>query len=210
MKITRGQIFTHILCLLPISFLVLGYFRNALTANPIQALTLRSGHTAVNLLMLTLACRPLSDIFGLTALMKIRVILGLYAFFYALFHFLVFAGLDFEFNLKWVWEEIRFKPFIQIGLSSLVLLIPLAVTSTVRLRKKMGKRWQLLHRLAYVAAALSVLHYLMASKGDFVIPAIYGMLLFFLLILRLPPLNKTRLANQPRWVSNLNQFLLKT
>jgi sulfoxide reductase heme-binding subunit YedZ len=210
MKITRGQIFTHILCLLPISILIAGYFRNALTANPIQSLTLRSGHTAVNLLMLTLACRPLSNIFGFTALMKIRVILGIYAFFYALFHFLVFAGLDFEFNLDWIWEEIRFKPFIQIGLASLVLLIPLAITSTMSIRKRMGKTWQLLHRLAYVAAALSVLHYLMASKGDFIIPAVYGAVLVILLILRLLPFNKIKLKSQPQWLSNINRFLLKT
>jgi sulfoxide reductase heme-binding subunit YedZ len=210
MKITRGQIFTHILCLLPISILIAGYFRNALTANPIQSLTLRSGHTAVNLLMLTLACRPLSNIFGFTALMKIRVILGIYAFFYALFHFLVFAGLDFEFNLDWIWEEIRFKPFIQIGLASLVLLIPLVITSTMRIRKSMGKTWQFLHRLAYVAAALSVLHYLMASKGDFIIPAVYGAVLVILLILRLLPFNKINLKSQPQWLSNINRFLLKT
>ncbi|MBM3138339.1 MAG: sulfoxide reductase heme-binding subunit YedZ [Chloroflexi bacterium] len=210
MKLTRGQIFTHILCLLPLIFLAIGFFQNNLTANPIQALTLRSGHTAVNLLMLTLACRPLSNFFGLTALLKIRVVLGVYAFFYALFHFLVFAGLDFEFNLNWVWDEIRFKPFIQIGLTSLVLLIPLMITSIGRIRKNIGKSWQILHRLTYLAAALAVIHYLMASKGDFVIPAIYGVVLFLLFVFRLPPLKKLRIAKQPQWMANFNQFLLKT
>ena len=210
MKLTRGQIITHIICLLPFSFLAVGYFSGSLTANPIQALTLRSGHTAVNLLMLTLACRPLSNIFGLTALLKIRVILGVYAFFYALFHFLVFAGLDFEFNPVWIWEEVRFKPFIQVGLIALGLLIPLAITSISRLRKIIGKGWQVLHRLSYLAAALVVTHYLMASKGDYVVPAIYGVFLALMMLLRLPPLNKIKLQSQPYWLAQINRFLLNT
>lgn len=210
MKLTRGQIITNIVCLLPFSILAVGYFRGSLTANPIQALTLRSGHTALNLLMLTLAFRPLSSLLGLTALLRIRVILGVYAFFYAFFHFLVFTGLDFEFNSVWIGEEIRFKPFIQIGLASLILLIPLTITSFSRIRKSMGKSWQILHRLVYGAAALAVTHYLMASKGDYVVPAVYGMVLVLLMLLRLPPLNKIKLQNQPQWLTIINQFLLKT
>jgi len=210
MNLTRGQIITHVICLLPISFLAVGYFSGSLTANPIQALTLRSGHTAVNLLMLTLLCRPLSNIFGLTSLLRIRVILGVYAFFYALFHFLVFAGLDFEFNTVWIWEEVRFKPFIQVGLIALGLLIPLAITSISRLRNIMGKGWQVLHRLSYLAAALVVTHYLMASKGDYVVPAIYGVFLALMMLLRLPPLNKIKQQSQPHWLAQINRFLLNT
>lgn len=209
MKLTRGQIITHIICLLPFSFLAVSTIRGSLSANPIQALTLRSGHTAVNLLMLTLACRPFSNLLGLTALLRVRVILGVYAFFYAFFHFLVFAGLDFEFNSVWIGEEIRFKPFIQIGLASLVILIPLTITSIPRIRNRMGKSWQVLHRLAYAAAALAVLHYLMASKGDYVIPAVYGVVFLLLMLLRFPPLNKLKLQNQPQWLININRFLLK-
>lgn len=209
MKLTRGQIITHIICLLPITFLAVAYFSGSLTANPIQALTLRSGRTAVNLLMLTLACRPLSNILGLTALMRVRIVLGVYAFFYAFFHFLVFAVLDFEFNPVWIWEEIRFKPFIQIGLLAFGLLIPLSITSISRIRKSMGKGWHLLHRLAYAATALAVIHYLMASKGDYVVPAIYGAGLIFLLLIRLPPLSKIGLQSKPQWLININRFLLK-
>lgn len=159
--------------------------------------------------MLTLACRPLSNLFGLTALLRIRVILGVYAFIYALFHFFVFAGLDFEFNPNWIWEEILFKPFIQVGLAALGLLIPLTITSISRIRKRMGKSWQILHRLAYAAAALVVIHYLMASKRDYVVPAIYGLALLLLMLLRLPPLNKFKLQSQVQWLVNFNQFLLK-
>jgi len=209
MKPTRGQIIAHFLCLLPFLVLLIAFYNDSLTANPIQALTLRSGRTAVNLLMFTMACRPLSNLLGLSAFFKIRVITGVYAFFYALLHFLVFAGLDFGFNLEWILEEIQQKPFIQIGLLALILLFPLAVTSINKVRKKMGGSWRVLHRIVYLISLLAIIHYLMASKGDILLPIIYGLILSILLLFRLPPLNRLKLFTDAIWLKNLNNYLLK-
>lgn len=209
MKPTRGQIIAHFLCLLPFLVLLIAFYNDSLTANPIQALTLRSGRTAVNLLMFTMACRPLSNLLGLSAFFKIRVITGVYAFFYALLHFLVFAGLDFGFNLEWILEEIQQKPFIQIGLLALILLFPLAVTSINKVRKKMGGSWRVLHRIVYFISLLAIIHYLMASKGDILLPIIYGLILSILLLFRLPPLNRLKLFTDVIWLKNLNNYLLK-
>jgi len=208
MKISRGPLIANTLCLIPLFFLIVGYFQGSLTANPIQALTLRSGRTAVTLLLGSLACRPLSNMLGLTSLLKIRKILGLYAFFYASIHFLVFSGLDFEFNLGWILDEIRFKPFIQIGLSALILLIPLTVTSINSIRKKLGKTWQVLHRLVYFIAILVITHFLMAVKGDIIRPAVYGGVFLLLMLFRLPSLSKIKLDKKPRWLGSINKFLL--
>lgn len=210
MRLTRGQWIIHLACWIQLILLTGGYFSGSLTANPIQALTLRSGQTAVILLMLSLACRPLADIFSLSALFPIRKTLGLYAFYFATLHFLVFAGLDFEFNTAWIWDELRFKPFIQIGLAALVFLLILAVTSINNIRKSLGKNWQPLHRLVYLAAILVLIHYLMAVKGDFLQPAIIGLAFSMLMLLRIPPLSKMRLMSKPRWISSVNNFLLKT
>lgn len=209
MKPTRGQIIAHFLCLLPFLVLLIAFYNDSLTANPIQALTLRSGRTAVNLLMFTMACRPLSNLLGLSAFFKIRVITGVYAFFYALLHFLVFAGLDFGFNLEWILEEIQQKPFIQIGLLALILLFPLAVTSINKARIKMGGSWRVLHRIVYFISLLAIIHYLMASKGDILLPIIYGLILSILLLFRLPPLNRLKLFTDVIWLKNLNNYLLK-
>ena len=146
MKPNRGQIIAHFLCLLPFLVLLIAYFNDSLTANPIQSLTLSSGRTAVNLLTFTMACRPVSNLFGLNAFFKIRIITGLYAFFYAVLHFFVFIGLDFGFNWVWILDEIQQKPFIQIGLIALILLVPLTITSINKVREKMGGSWQILQR----------------------------------------------------------------
>jgi sulfoxide reductase heme-binding subunit YedZ len=209
MKPTRGQIIAHFLCLLPLLVLLFAFLRNTLTANPIQELTLRSGRTAVNLLMFTLACRPITNLFGLSAFYKIRIVTGVYAFFYAVVHFLVFIGLDYGFNLMWIFDEIQQKPFIQIGFLALILLVPLAFTSINNVRKKMGAKWQVLHRSVYFITGLAVIHYVMASKGDIVLPIVYGLFLVILLLLRIPPLNRLRIIRDSIWLKKLNIFLLK-
>ena len=184
MKISRGQIITAILCLIPLGSMVFNYAGNDLTANPIQAATLQTGHTAINLLVLSLACTPIRNIFGLTSFLKIRKTLGLFAFFYAVLHFLIFILLDFEFNLSWILDEIRFKPFIQIGLAALILLIPLSITSIPKIQRKLGKTWETLHKLVYFAALLVILHYLLATKGDIFQPIFICRITLFLLLLR--------------------------
>ena len=208
MKISRGQLFTAIFCLIPLGLIVINYARNDLTANPIQAVTLRTGRTAINLLVLSLACTPIRNLFGLTSFLKIRKSLGLFAFLYAALHFLIFAGLDFELNLSWIMDEVRYKPFIQIGLAALILLIPLAITSITKIQRKMGKWWGILHRLVYLVALLAIIHYLMATKGDILRPIIYAGITLFLLLLRVYPINKIKIAPKSGLFTSINSFLL--
>jgi sulfoxide reductase heme-binding subunit YedZ len=209
MKISRGQFIAGVFSFIPLGLVLINYLRNDLTANPIQAATLRTGRTAINLLILSLACTPIRNILGLTSFIKIRKTLGLFAFLYAALHFLIFIGLDFEFNLSWIVDEIRFKPFIQIGLSALVLLIPLVITSFNKMQGIMGKWWKILHRIVYLAAILVIIHYLMATKGDILQPIIYAAITFILLILRIPTLNKMEFQNESGWLKSINNFLLK-
>jgi sulfoxide reductase heme-binding subunit YedZ len=208
MKPTRGQFIVAILSLLPLAFLLVEWQNGSLSANPIEALTQRTGRTAVILLLVSLACSPLRRLFGLTALLPIRKTLGLAAFGYAALHFLVFSGLDFEFNLSWILPEVQQKFFIQIGLIALVLLIPLAATSFNRLQRRMGKLWGQLHRLAYPIMGLALWHYYLASKGDVLLPLIYLVIFAILMLFRIPPLSKISIGSKPRGLQRLNQFLL--
>ena len=208
MKISRGQFITAIFCLIPFGSMVFNYARNDLTANPIQAATLQTGQTAINLLVLSLACTPIRNIFGLTSFLKIRKTLGLFAFFYAFLHFLIFIMLDFNFNISWILDEIRYKPFIQIGLAALILLIPLSITSIPRIQRKMGKTWEILHKLVYFVALLVILHFLLATKGDISKPILYAGITLFLLLMRIFPLNKIKVAQKSSILPSINSFLL--
>lgn len=208
MKLTRGQIITHILSLAPLLLLIYGFFQGRLTANPIQAVTLRTGRTALNLLIFSLTCTPIRNIFQLSSFIPIRKTLGLYAFLYALLHFLTFIGLDFEFNWKWIVDEIQFIPFIQLGLLALILLTPLAVTSLGYLKRKMGKWWGILHKIVYITVILIIIHFFQASKGDIGLPFVYGGVFIGLMLLRLPPLNRISIENTPEWLLKMNQFLI--
>ncbi len=165
MKPTRGQLITAFLCLIPLAILFFEWRSGSLSANPIETLTQRTGRTAVILLLASLVCTPLRSMFGLSALLPIRKTLGLAAFGYAALHFLVFAGLDFEFNLGWIVPEIRQKFFIQIGLIALGLLIPLAITSVQKFQRGMAGNWRRLHRLVYPVMALVLWHYSRLSRG---------------------------------------------
>jgi len=207
MKISRGQVITAILCLIPFGLMVFNYARNNLTANPIQAATLQTGHTAINLLVLSLACTPIRNIFGLNSFLLIRKVLGLFAFFYAALHFLIFIVFDFEFNLFWILDEIRLKPFLQIGLAALILLIPLSVTSIPRIQRKMGRTWETLHKLVYFVALLVIFHYLLATKGDISRPILYAGITLFLLLLRIFPFNKLNFTQKSSIFLSIDSFL---
>lgn len=208
MKSTRGQLIAGLLCLIPLAAMLLALQTNALSANPIQDMTLRTGRTAVILLLISLTCTRLKNLLGLSALMPVRKTLGLFAFFYAALHFYIFAGLDFEFNPTWILAEIQQKPFIQIGLAALLLLISLAVTSLQKLQKKMGRSWLRLHRLVYPITALAIWHYCLASKGDILLPLIYALIFVILMLFRIPPLSKISIGSRPHWLSRLNHALL--
>jgi len=207
MKFNRGQWLAHFFCLLPLCVVVFNFFQGSLTANPIQYLTIKSGRTAINLLIITLMGTPLKTIFGLSAFISIRKITGIYALFYALMHFFVFAVLDFGFRPDWMIDEIRYKPFLQIGLVGLVILIVLGITSLNSIKKVLKNFWKPVQRTVYLASGLGILHHLLAVKGDLFIPLLQFFLFAALMLLRLRFV-RSRMIFHSEQLTRLNQFLL--
>lgn len=178
---------------LPLALLILEALRGTLGFNPVETALHRTGHLAIIFLLLSLTCTPINKIFKLPMVSRLRKPLGLFAALYALLHFAVFAVWDYRLNISLIWIEIIEKPFIWVGFAALVILAVLAVTSYRFWRRKLGKLWVWLHRLAYLAGILAVLHYLLAVRGDllrlqgdYTWPLLAAGVLIFLFILRLP------------------------
>ena len=175
----------HVGALLPLAFVIAAYAQGCLGVEPVREVTLRTGRTALVLLLLSLACTPLR-LLGVRQAGPLRRPLGLYAAFYALLHFGVFALWDYGAQLDLIWLDLRYNRFLQVGLAALLILVPLAVTSLRGVRRRMGRSWVWLHRLVYLAAALAVGHFFWAVKADRRVPLIYGGVLAVLLLFRLP------------------------
>lgn len=175
-----------LLGLLPAVVLLLDALSGGLGANPVEAITHRTGDWALRFLLITLAVTPLRQLTGWTWPGPLRRMLGLYAFFYATLHFLTYLVLDQFFDLTAIVEDIAKRPYITVGFTAFVLLIPLAVTSTnAMVRRLGGKRWKRLHRLVYLIGILGVVHYLWLVKADLREPLIYAAVLAVLLGARL-------------------------
>jgi len=174
------------LCVVPAARLVWLGLNDGLGANPIEFVIRSLGTWTLTLLLATLAITPLRRLTGINALIRVRRMLGLFAFFYASLHFLAYVGLDQFFDFRQILADIVKRPYITVGFTSFVLLIPLAVTSTNAMQRRLGgRRWQRLHRLVYVIAAGGVVHYLWLVKKDITAPALYALVLILLLGLRL-------------------------
>ena len=170
--------------LIPFALLLAGAFGVGgadLGANPVEALIHRNGKWGLNFLLITLAVTPLRRLTGWNWLIRFRRMLGLFAFFYLTMHFLAYALVDHRLDLGRIVEDIVQRPFITIGLLALVLLIPLALTSTRGMVRRLGRRWQQLHRLVYVVAILGVWHFWWQVKQDVFEPAVYAAVLVVLL-----------------------------
>ena len=170
--------------LVPLALIVAGIFDVAgqsLGPNPIREILHITGKTSLNLLLITLCATPLRELTGQTCWVRPRRLLGLMAFAYALLHFLVYAILELELQLGELGREIARRPYILVGTVALLALIPLAVTSTDRMMRRLGRRWQTLHRLIYPIAALGIWHYYWQVKADIREPLIYLGLLTLLL-----------------------------
>lgn len=152
-----------------------------LGADPVSELLETCGKTALNFLLLTLAVTPLRQITGWSQLLRLRRILGLFAFGYALAHFAIYVCLDLGLDFATLGEDIAKRPYITVGFAALLTLIPLAATSTDRAMRRMGRRWQRLHRLVYPIAVLGVWHYWWQVKLDTREPFIYASILALLL-----------------------------
>lgn len=153
--------------------------------DPVARILHSLGKTALNLLFITLLVTPVRQLTGFTHLLRLRRMLGLFAFSYALLHFLAYLGLDQQLDWRGVLHDIAKRPYITVGFTALVLLVPLAVTSTNAMMRRLGRRWGELHRLIYVVAILGVVHYYWQVKRDVREPLIYAGILAVLLGYRL-------------------------
>lgn len=190
-RFTKFQAAVHIGALLPLMLLLFDWTRDNLTFNPIQALELRTGKYALVLLILALACTPLNTVFGFRQALKVRRALGLYAFFYASIHFLIFIGLDYQFDLALLQEAIFEKKYALVGFTAGLILLSLAITSTRGWMKRLGKTWTRLHKFVYLAGILVIVHYVWLVKSDIRTPLLYGALVLVLLILRIPYIRRS-------------------
>ncbi|MFZ5613446.1 MAG: sulfite oxidase heme-binding subunit YedZ [Pseudomonadota bacterium] len=171
--------------LVPLAQLVVDFYADQLGANPIEAITHSTGDWTLIFLLLSLTATPLRRLSGWQWPMKLRRMLGLYAFFYACLHFTTYVWLDQFFDWRSILADIPERPFITAGFLSFVLLIPLAATSTTGMIRRLGKRWVRLHRLVYASAIGGVLHYLWLVKADLAQPLLYAAILGMLLGFRL-------------------------
>jgi sulfoxide reductase heme-binding subunit YedZ len=176
-----------VLALLPFLRLVWGGFADDLGANPLEFITWNTGDWALYFLCMTLAATPLRRLSGWNWLIRLRRMLGLYTFFYAALHFMTFLWFDHFFDVEEMLKDIGKRPFILVGFSAFVLMMPLAITSTNAMVRRMGaKRWQWMHRLIYLIAPLAILHFwwMKAGKHDFEQPIILGAIVSALLLSR--------------------------
>jgi len=174
-----------IACLLPFLLLCMDTWQNNLGANPIETLHFRLGDWALRFLCLTLFITPYKQLTGQIWVTRFRRMLGLYTFFYALMHLLVFIVLDLSLSWEAFEDELKESPYILLGISTFLLITPLAITSTKNMQKRLGKNWIFLHRLVYPAAITAIMHYLLLVKADLNAPLIYADIIFFLLTYRL-------------------------
>jgi sulfoxide reductase heme-binding subunit YedZ len=186
--------------LIPFAWLLcgaVGLFDVSLGADPVKKLEHECGTWALNFLLITLLVTPVRQLTGLSHLPRLRRMLGLFAFFYVVLHFTVYLTLDLEFNFRELFKDIAKRPYITIGFAALVLLIPLAVTSTNKMMRRLGRRWQKLHRLIYVIAVLGVWHFYSQVKRDVREPLIYAGILAVLLGYRWFKAQRQRPAKTP-------------
>jgi sulfoxide reductase heme-binding subunit YedZ len=172
--------------LAPGAWLLAGVFLGWLGANPIERLTHVTGMTTLVLLLLTLTVTPVRRLSGWNPAIKLRRPLGLFAFFYATCHFSIWFVFDMVFNVTWMLEDVAERPFITVGFTAFLILIPLAVTSTKGWIRRLGKKWRILHRGINVAAALGVVHFYWFVKADTRLPVVLGACLLVLFALRVP------------------------
>ena len=186
--------------LIPLAQLAYRFYTDNLTANPIEYITRFTGSWALIILITSLAVTPLRRITGWNALISFRRMLGLFAFFYAALHFATYMFLDLFFDFSAIAKDIIKRPYITVGFTAFVLMIPLAITSTTAMIRRLGKRWQQLHYLVYLIAILGVVHFYWLVKADIRRPMQYGAVLALLLGYRLfskwVPLIASRFSGQ--------------
>lgn len=193
-KIKRNyiQILTHIGAWIPLVVGLWDLWQGNLGPDPIRESTLLTGKTALTLLILSLACTPINTLFKFKPALKLRRPLGVYSFMYASIHFSIFIAVDYFFNLDQIIEALFEKRYAIVGLTAGLILLPLAITSTMGWKRRLKKNWKRLHRLAYVAGTLAVIHYIWLVKQGVFEPWIWAGVLLLLFLLRVQKVKKFR------------------
>jgi sulfoxide reductase heme-binding subunit YedZ len=196
-RYTPLQIAMHLYAWSAIAHILFDFLTANISPNPIQELEQRTGRHAITLLVLSLMCTPLNTLFKWSEPLKRRRALGLYAFLYAVIHVVIYLDLDYGLAWSLIAQEVVGKPRIIVGMLAFLLFIPLGITSFDIWKRRLGRNWKRLHQTVYMIAPLVVLHYVWSKKGDLlslqgeiVKPLVYGLILAFLLLLRIPALRK--------------------
>ena len=196
-RYTPLQIAIHLYAWSAVARLILEFSTGTLSVNPIQEFEQRTGRQALTLLVLSLACTPLSTLFKWTEPIKRRRTLGLYAFMYAALHAIIFVDLDYGLAWSRMASTVFQKPYIIVGVLSFIFLTPLALTSFDVWKKRLGRNWKRLHQMVYLIAPLVILHYAWSKKGnifllqgDEIRPFVYGLVVLIFLVFRIPVLRK--------------------
>lgn len=176
-----------ILCLLPLVLLCVNFLQDNLGANPFEVLTRSTGEWTLRFLLITLAMTPLRQLTGSPWPLRLRRMLGLFSFFYVCVHLMTYIVLDHFFDWDEILRDIIKRPYITFGMLAFILLVPLAMTSTNKMMKRLGRRWKSLHKLVYLVAILGVLHFTLLVKADLREPIIYAVILLTLFVIRLKP-----------------------
>ncbi|WP_456403701.1 sulfite oxidase heme-binding subunit YedZ [Thiolapillus sp.] len=182
----KWRIIVFLTSLLPLAAIVWNAFHDNLGPNPVESLSHETGGWALRFLLITLAITPLRRITGWRRPVLLRRMLGLFSFFYACLHFLVWLWLDREFAWGEMLSDIAKRPYITVGFLSFLILSALAATSNMFSMRRLGLRWKALHRLVYAAALLAVLHFIWLVKADLLEPLIYLGIFTMLMLLRIP------------------------
>jgi sulfoxide reductase heme-binding subunit YedZ len=192
-KMTPLQIGVHIAALIPLVLLLWDFWQGNLGPDVIRAATLRTGKAALVLLITSLACTPINILFGYKPVLKLRRPLGLYSFMYASIHFAIFIGVDYFFNFVLIWEALFEKRYALVGLTTGMILLALALTSTVGWQRRLKKKWKQLHRFVYLAGILAVLHFIWLVKQGIWEPYVWAAVVVLLLALRYAPIKQRAL-----------------
>ena len=184
------RVLAHAAALAPLAALAVDYLRDDLSANPVRFLTLRSGSVGLVLLVASLACTPANIVLGWRWAIQLRRLLGLYAVGYISLHLLLYALYDGELDLELILRDLGERRSMAVGMAAYLALAPLAITSTNGWQRRLGRRWRMLHWLAYVASPLSVLHFFWLDRDFYGEPLFYAALVGLLLALRIPPLRR--------------------
>lgn len=189
-KLLKPAVF--VLCSVPLALMVRDVLAGALPAEPVKDLTHRTGFWGLFMITATLAITPLRRLSGRNEIQRVRRMLGLWGFSYIALHFLIYLVLDQFFAVDLILEDIAKRPYITVGFTGFLFLVPLAVTSTAAWVRRLGKRWSSLHALVYPIALAGVVHFFWSVKADTAVPTRFALVLAALLVLRLVPLKSLR------------------